>query len=57
MEPTGWFADIDPDVDHRWQPCLQLGGWCPSMPVWFKSEQECLDFIRDEIIGQGMYDQ
>jgi len=59
---TGWFADIanvdDPLLKsdgYRWQPCLQLGGWCPSLDVWFATEAECERFIKDEILGRGMY--
>lgn len=57
-DQTGWFADIDSDQtgEYRWQPCLQLDGWCPPLPVWFKTEQDCLDFIRTEVISQGIYD-
>lgn len=53
----GWFSDVDNEDgvgEYRWQPCLQLDGWCPSMPAWFRSKEECDAFIRDEIIGKEM---
>lgn len=52
----GWFADVDPDVtsgEHVWQPCLQLEGMCLPIEVWFSTEAECLEFIRENVIGQG----
>ena len=60
---TGWFADIanvdDPLLKsdgYRWQPCLQLeGGHCPAFDVWFATKEECERFIKDEILGQGVY--
>lgn len=49
----GWFADIDEDApgDTQWQPCLNLeSGHIPCFEVWFKTEQDCLDWIRREVI-------
>lgn len=55
---TGWFADIDKEArsDYAYQPCLQLNGMCLSFDVWFATEEECLDFIHNEVIGQVMYE-
>jgi hypothetical protein len=55
---TGWFSDVDTDQPvgaWEWQPCLQLPGWCPSMPVWFATKADCDQFIREDIIGMGWY--
>jgi hypothetical protein len=56
----GWFADIDPEQaasEWPWQPCLQLdGGTCHSFETWFRTKQECVDYILSEIIGQGLID-
>lgn len=54
MGPTGWFAALD-DEDLtlgtcRWQPVLYLGGWGPSLDVWFETEDACVAFIRDELL-------
>ena len=51
-QKDGWFSDID-EANGKWQPCLQLGGFCPSMPIWFRTKGECDEFIRDDIIGKG----
>ena len=53
---TGWFADVDPDVgdDHTWQPCLLLDDIRLSLDLWFASEEECLAFLRKEVVGRGM---
>lgn len=52
----GWFADIDNEGDDpaTWQPVLAYDGGCVAVSVWFHSERECLDFIRDVIVGKGM---
>ena len=51
----GWFADFDPEADPRWpwKPMLQTpSGTLASIDSpSFTSEQDCIDFIRDEIIG------
>ncbi|MFD9739457.1 hypothetical protein [Umezawaea sp. NPDC059074] len=53
---TGWFADVDPDVsdDHTWQPCLLLDDVRLSLDLWFATEEECLAFIRKEVVGRGV---
>ena len=53
----GWFADTydEKQGNFTWQPCLQLDGYCPSMPVWFETKYECDVFIRDEILSQGWF--
>lgn len=57
-EKKGWFADVDPDAGTRfiWQPCLQLEGACSALDIWFENEEDCLEFIRTEILPLGMLD-
>lgn len=60
MSDDGWFADLadDDERDPRWpwQPFLQTNGCCFPLRVWFASEKDCVDFIRDEIVGRGLLD-
>lgn len=50
-----WFAERDYsdgyDPRWQWQPTLQGGGFCLSLPIWFATKAECEAFIRDEVIG------
>ena len=57
--PVGWFADLDKDQKTpMWQPCLQLqGGIVTNLDISFTTERDCLDFIRAEVIGHGMFDE
>lgn len=54
---AGWFADVSDEADRTegfpWQPFLQLDGLCLPLPMWFATEEECVVFIRTEIIGRG----
>lgn len=57
---VGWFAervpDDDPDFEPRWpyRATLQLPGFIvTTQGPWFATETECLDFIRQDIIGKG----
>ena len=59
---TGWFAewvpDDDPDYDARWpwRATLQRPGFViTTQGPWFRTKAECLDFIQNDIIGQGMF--
>lgn len=61
LTPTaeGWFADIDEDKatpGFEWQPFLQTGSSCLPIEVWFSSKQNCLDWIKTHVLGQGLYD-
>jgi hypothetical protein len=48
-------AEESSSADCQWHPCLQLEGMCLSFDdVWFRTEQQCVDFIRREIIGKDM---
>jgi hypothetical protein len=59
MYETGWFAEECTDAPHAgftWRAVLQLPGLVvPTDGLWFDTEAECLDFIRDDIIGQGLF--
>lgn len=55
----GWFADTamdgdDPPDGYPWQPVLQAGNSCHPIDVWFRTEEECLSYIRDNILGKGV---
>lgn len=50
---SGWYADID--ADWGWQPVLD-SDLTVSMQIGFPTKAECETFIRERIIGQGMYD-
>lgn len=60
MSDMGWFADLAPDdeevVRGMWQPCIaSRTGIHASLDIWFRTEQECEAFIRDEILRIGFY--
>ena len=58
MDPKrGWFAEIDDEAatEYKWRPVLQADGWLGELgDIWFRTEQECLDWIKTEILGHGM---
>lgn len=57
MSARGWFGDVDPEAqsDYQWQPCLETGtGHVPCFDVWFATEAECVEWIRENVIGVGM---
>lgn len=54
-----WFADVDPEATFRWsyRPYIQTkGGVVCSLDIWFEDEEECLEFVRNEIVGVGILD-
>lgn len=53
--PTGWFPDVDneADVHWPWRPYLQVSGACLPLAVSFDTEEACLAWIRENVIGQG----
>ncbi|HKN57144.1 MAG TPA: hypothetical protein VJX66_31960 [Amycolatopsis sp.] len=58
--PTGWFADMS-DEEYRlpefpWQPFIQTAGGCFPLPIWFETEDACIEFIRKDILGRGLLD-
>lgn len=56
----GWFADVDEDGSegYPWAMFLQVDGFCYRLgEVWFPNEQECLDYIRSDVLGLGMFDE
>lgn len=58
MRRRGWFADTAPFSDSDgWQPCLETGaGHVPCFDIWFKTEQECMNWIREYALDAGMLD-
>lgn len=54
-----WFAEQDPDEDggalkYPWRPVLQLDGMVMRCDgPWFATEQDCLEFIRDNVIPRA----
>lgn len=49
-----WFAATDEEEGAGgfvWRAYLQLPGWCPGLPAWFSSEEECVRFIKEQVIG------
>lgn len=58
-DATGWFAEWEDDDGSGWRPVLQCSGgfMVTCQGPWFYSEQECLDFIRHDILGAGMFDE
>lgn len=59
MSENGWWAEHTDADDRRypWVPTLQSEGCCFSLPIWFASEEECLDWIKSDIIGLGFLDR
>lgn len=57
-EPTsGWWSDVDNEVagPWNWQPVLTYdGGQLQSLEVWFRSKEECDQFIRDHVAGRPL---
>lgn len=56
-ERRGWLADVDESAPaySRWQPVLQADGVCLPFEIWFSTEAECLDWIRRDVLGRGMW--
>lgn len=54
MTDDGWFADVDRDTPDgpQWRPYLQQGGVCVPLEVWFAAEEDCVQFIRDKVLGR-----
>ena len=53
-----WYAERDPDPDFAsspWRPVLQCTAFAPSMSVWFETQAQCEQFIRDEILGARVH--
>ncbi|MGW6913722.1 hypothetical protein ACWGB8_07870 [Kitasatospora sp. NPDC054939] len=56
---AGWFACFETEGEgfspgYPWQAVLQLEGLMVSTGMWFRSEAECMDFIRTQVIGQPL---
>jgi hypothetical protein len=54
-----WFAEECDESDggsatHRWRPRLQLPDMALALDgVWFASQEECLGFIRDNVLPRA----
>lgn len=52
-----WFAAVSDDEDAvngaPWQPFVQIVGACLPLPIWFRTERECQDFISTIPSGGG----
>jgi hypothetical protein len=59
MDETGWYAEEDTDAPvagFAWRAVLQLPGMVvPTEGHWFETEAACLEFIRDDILGKGLF--
>ena len=55
--PTGWCASVDDEAtgDWKWQPTLAVPGMCLTFDMWFVSQDDCMAYIREEILGQGLW--
>ena len=58
-DDAGWLPvkDDDDDVDLRWpwQPSLEGFGLSLTLPVWFATEDDCMDFIKKHVLGFGLH--
>lgn len=55
-EPHRWVAvrDAAQVGDRPWQPCLDgMGGWTPSIAIWFTTEDECEKWIATNLPQHG----
>ncbi|WP_405611333.1 hypothetical protein [Streptomyces sp. NBC_01508] len=57
---TGWFAGLSDEADRNpiapWQPFIQTAGGCFPLPLWYATEEGCLDAIEHDILGRGLLD-
>jgi len=57
-EKQGWWAAEESDRgDFPWVPHVQLRSVCLDLDISFKTEAECLEFIRTEILPLGLLDE
>ena len=54
--PQGWYAEESEVADRGWFGVLQLDGYVAPLEdgPWFASEQACLDWLRNQVVGEGM---
>ena len=61
MDNTGWFACDEGDEtellnpDFPWQPVLQIPGQQVRLGIWFETEEACVGFITQHVIGKGLH--
>lgn len=59
MSDAVWVAVLGEDPPapaYPWQPALEQGGDCIGLEVWFIDEVACLSWIRDVIVGAGLWE-
>lgn len=56
MTEAVWTAvrDRDAYTGYEWQPVLEPGG---ALPMWFKTEAECVEYIKSEILGAQLAEE
>lgn len=61
VQSLGWFAsetdEDDPDHNEEfpWRPFLQLPGLQVWLSISFQTEEACLDFIKKDVLGKGLF--
>jgi len=53
VDKNFWWPELD-NEQPGWCPTLQTDTGCFSLPMWFETETECLEYIRNEIVGAGV---
>ena len=58
MDRTGWYADIESNeyMYECWVPTIKTTHGVFTLDLGFPEKEWCKDFIRDELLGVGMYD-
>lgn len=56
MSDKGWYADLLEEGRNkgRWQPVLQVEGWAPGLEVYCRTEEECVQWIRENVLGKPL---
>lgn len=52
----GWYVSYD-SLDHVYVPTLQAVNCITSLDYPFDYEEDCLEFIKFEVLGQGLRDE
>lgn len=57
MEKRGWYAEQDEENPDLWLAYYETGeGWSPALRAWFHSEEDCVRFINDHLVGAPAYE-
>ena len=43
-----------PLTDYPWYPSLYIGGGDAGLDIWFQTEAECLEFIRNVVLPAAL---